>query len=316
MKMKIRDFQERTKVNQPLLVVNVIKGVANNGAPYMSLNLQDNSGNIEAKLWDVSEEISNKLRAGHIIEVVGDVIKYKSNLQLKLQSVEILNQKSYQLSDFIITSDISKEELKKGIYHYIDLINDEILKKVTKTIIDLVEKQFFLYPAASKNHHEFVGGLATHTLEMCQLAEKLGQQYSVIDMDYLYAGVLLHDVSKIDEFISPVVVEYSRAGKLLGHISMGQTKVYETAKELGYEDSEQVLLLRHMILSHHGVYEFGSPVRPLTLEAEMLNFIDNISARVHMFTKNTETLDEGQFSQRVFSLEGRAIYKPHKKDES
>lgn len=308
--MKIKDFQERTKINQPLLVVGLVKGVTNSGAPYMSLNLQDNSGNIEGKLWDVSDEIGSKLKPGHIVEVIADVIKYKANLQLKIQSIEIQNQKGYQLSDFIITSDIPKEQLKEGIYGFIDSIKDEVLKKVCKAVIDSVEKQFFLYPAASKNHHEFVGGLATHTLEMCQLADKLIDQYPQLNRDLLISGILMHDVSKVDEFVSPVVVEYSTIGKLLGHISMAQARVYEVAKELDVVDTEQIMLLRHLILSHHGEYEFGSPVKPMILEAELLNFIDNISARVYMFDKNSSTIEPGEFSSRVFSLEGRSIYKP------
>lgn len=308
--MKIKDFNERDKVNVPLLVVGVVKGVSNNGSPYMSLNLQDNTGNIDGKLWAVSDELSNKLKAGHIVEVSGDVIKYKNSLQLKLHSVEIKNIKNYQLNEFIITSQISKDELSQKINGYIESIQDSILHDVVKETIQSVEKEFFVYPAASKNHHEFVGGLATHTLEMCQLADGIVNQYPSINKDLLISGILVHDVCKVEEYVSPVVVEYSMEGKLLGHISMAQAKVYEIAKSMGHQDSEQVTLLRHMILSHHGEYEYGSPVKPMILEAELLNIIDNLSARVYMFEKNTNSLEVGEFSTRVFSLEGRSIYKP------
>lgn len=308
--IKIKDFEERQKIEAPLLIVGLTKGVSNNGQPYLSLTLQDNSSSIEGKLWDVSEELSAKVQQGHIVEVVADVIKYRNNLQLKIQSLDIKNQKGYQLSDFIMTSSIPKEQLSKEIFEYVDSIEDDILKSVVTKTIESVKSQYFVYPAATRNHHEFVGGLATHTLEMCKLADKVLEVFPHINRDLLMSGILLHDVSKIEEYVSPVVVEYSTPGKLLGHISMAQAKVYEIATHLGVAESEQVMLLRHLILSHHGEYEFGSPVLPLVVEAEVLNIIDNLSARVYMFEKNTESIDEGAFSTRVFSLEGRTIYKP------
>lgn len=308
--MKIKDLKERDHLSQPLLVVGLTKGVSNNGNAYMSINLQDNTGSIEGKLWDVSDELNTKLKPGHIVEIKGDVIKYKNNLQLKLQSVEIKNIKNYQLSDFIMTSSISKEELKEKINEYIESIQDTILHCVVKEVIESVSSDFFVYPAAAKNHHEFVGGLASHTLEMCQTADKLIEQYPTINRDLLISGILVHDVCKIEEYVSPIVVEYSTMGKLLGHISMAQAKVYEIATKLNVADSEQVTLLRHMILSHHGEYEYGSPVLPLILEAELLNMIDNISARIYMFEKNTNLVEPGEFTTRVFSLEGRSVYKP------
>ncbi|MBQ9987479.1 MAG: HD domain-containing protein, partial [Erysipelotrichales bacterium] len=124
----------------------------------------------------------------------------------------------------------------------------------------------------------------------------------------LYAGIILHDVGKVYELSGPVTTEYTMQGKLLGHISIMQAIVYETARKLGYEN-EQVILLRHMILSHHGQYEFGSPVLPMIPEAEILNYIDNIDARMNMFTKIVEPLENGTFSGRNFSLENRQIYK-------
>lgn len=307
---KVREFQERDKIDLPLLVVGLTKGVSNNGQPYLSLTLQDNTASIEGKLWDVSEELSSKLKLGHIVQVVADVIKYRQNLQLKIQSLEIKNKNNYQLSNFVMASEIPKEQLSMEIHEYIESIDDEVLKLVVQATIESVESQFFVYPAAAKNHHEFVGGLAYHTLEMCRLADKILEVFPQVNRDLLISGILVHDVCKVDEYVSPVVVEYSTAGKLLGHISMAQAKIYEIAKQLEVENTEQVMLLRHMVLSHHGQYEFGSPVLPLIVEAEVLNILDNLSARVYMFEKNTNLVEEGAFTPRVFSLEGRSVYKP------
>ena len=165
------------------------------------------------------------------------------------------------------------------------------------------------YPAAARIHHNFIGGLATHTAGMLKVALALCNIYPSVNRDYLIAGVLLHDLGKIEELTSPVVTEYTTAGKLLGHISIMDARLLQIGKDLGLEDSEELLLLRHMILSHHGQYEYGSPVRPETLEAELLNLIDNIDARVNTIDKALSETKEGEFTQKIFALDNRVFYK-------
>ena len=133
--------------------------------------------------------------------------------------------------------------------------------------------------------------------------------YSELNADLLYAGILLHDIGKTVELSGPVVPSYTFEGQMLGHISIAQSMVYAAAKELNIE-GEEVTLLQHMILSHHGKNEFGSPVLPQIREAEMLHMIDNMDARMNMFDKTLETLEAGETSKRVFSLDNRMIYKP------
>ena len=132
---------------------------------------------------------------------------------------------------------------------------------------------------------------------------------SSLDKDYLIAGVIIHDLGKIEELSSPVVTEYTKAGKLLGHISIIDARLLQVGKDLGLEDSEELLLLRHMALSHHGQMEYGSPVRPETLEAEMLNLVDNIDARINTIDKALSEIKEGEFTPKIFALENRVFYK-------
>jgi 3'-5' exoribonuclease len=120
----------------------------------------------------------------------------------------------------------------------------------------------------------------------------------------------LHDLGKVIELSGPILTEYTLVGKLVGHISIMQSKVTEVANALGYGDTEQLTLIRHLILSHHGEYEFGSPVLPLIMEAEILNYIDNIDARMNMFSKAFASVEPGNFTQRLFALENRLFYKP------
>ena len=307
--MKINALQERAHIKAPYLISNIVNGVSNSGQPYLSMTLIDNTGSIEGKIWDVKSDLVEKLKQGFIVEVEADVIKYKNSLQFKIQAVEILNQKHYNLSEFIKTSAIPKEELMRQINEVIVGIKNENLSQLIKKVFEEVGSSFYVYPAASKNHHEYVGGLATHTLEMIQVAQGLLKLYPNLNSDLLLSGILVHDLSKVNEYQSPIVAEYSVEGKLLGHISMAQAKVFQVASELKIEKCEEVTLLRHMILSHHGQYEFGSPVLPLIPEAELLNIIDNISARMNMFNKALENTEIGGFSTRVFPLENRSLYK-------
>ncbi|MBV1708470.1 MAG: HD domain-containing protein [Erysipelothrix sp.] len=160
-----------------------------------------------------------------------------------------------------------------------------------------------------RNHHDFLGGLATHVVAMIDLADEVCKRYEILNRDLLIAGILTHDLGKIIELSGPVLTEYTMQGKLLGHISMMQSIVHELALTKNWQDSHQITCLRHMILSHHGQYEYGSPVLPMVAEAEVLHLIDNLDARLNMFEKMFEVTEVGQFSQRIFSLENRSFYR-------
>lgn len=308
--MLIKDLNERDTFTQPLMITQALNGVSNNGKPYLSLTLQDKSGSIDGKLWDVNEAQEKMARVGYIVEVNADVLKYKGTLQLRIKELSIKSQREYNLPDFIQASDISKVELQKQIGETIDSINNPILKQVVDALFERHYNDFYVYPAATKNHHDFVGGLATHTLEMCNIGLAMCNLFPQINRDLLISGILIHDIGKIEEYVSPIVAEYSTPGRLLGHISILESQLYEIAKQLQVEESEEVMLLRHMVLSHHGRLDFGSPVVPQFLEAELLSIIDNMDARLQMFTKHLDTIEEGQFSGRIFPLENRMIYKP------
>ncbi|MBQ1507909.1 MAG: HD domain-containing protein, partial [Erysipelotrichaceae bacterium] len=216
------------------------------------------------------------------------------------------------MEEFVFKSPIAKDALRNSIQDGINRINNESIARLVTHMLNRYAEEFYEYPAASKIHHNFIGGLATHTAGMLQVAYALCEIYPAIDRDYLIAGVILHDLGKIEEFTSPVVTEYTTEGKLLGHISIMDARLLEAGKELKMEDSEELLVLRHMILSHHGMNEFGSPVRPETLEAELLYFIDSIDSKVNIIEKALENVKEGEFSQRIFAMDNRMFYKPKK----
>ncbi|MFI3284405.1 MAG: HD domain-containing protein [Erysipelotrichaceae bacterium] len=312
MSKKIINLKEKDSLTIRVLISNVNKGVTNSGAPYMSLTLQDTTGNIEAKYWDVKPAQSDIIEQGKVYDVQLEVIKYRNNLQGKIHLVTLCDENEVDLNDFVKTSEVPMEELKSGIKSYINAIENPIIHQVIVEVMKIYHEDFFAYPAASKNHHNFVGGLATHVLGMLNVAKDMADLYPILSRDLLYAGVILHDIGKIDELSGAFMTEYTMKGKLLGHISIMQAHIYEISKKLGYEESEEVTLLRHLILSHHGQLEYGSPVLPMIAEAEMLQFIDNIDARMEMLKRTFETTENQQFTARLFALENRSFYKHDK----
>lgn len=290
-----------------VLLLQVNRGVTAKGAPYLSFQLQDKTGNMDAKYWNVSEETLYAYHAGMLVHVRGDVLCHQKQLQFRISSMEEVKEEM-DIWDFVKCGPIPKEELKQEVDSYLDQITNEKIALITNAIIEEHEKDFYLYPAAMKNHHDFVGGLATHVVGMLHIADAVCKQYDLLNKDLMFAGVILHDIGKLVELSGPVVTDYTTEGKLLGHISIMQSKVEQKAIELGIE-GEEVILLRHMILSHHGKYEFGSPVLPMLPEAEMLYLIDNMDARMQSLSKAMHGVAPGEFSARIFAMENRSFYK-------
>ena len=312
MSKKVIDFIEGETVDTNLLVTFLDKCVTNAGKPYLNLILQDDTKDIDAKLWDVKPEMLKLLEVGKVYHFYLDINTYRQKLQAKVVNVLPVSQNEINIDDFIFKSEIPKEELMANIQEGLNHIQNEKIVTIVTGALDYYDNKVYLYPAATKIHHNFVGGLAKHISGMLKLAMAISNLYPSINRDYLLAGVILHDLGKIEEFHSEAVSEYSTQGKLLGHISIMDARLLEIGKELGLADSEELMILRHMVLSHHGQPDFGSPVRPEILEAEILNFIDNIDARVNIIEKALQDVSEGGFSDRIFALDNRQFYK-HKK---
>ena len=309
MAKQVKDFNEGERIETNLLISSMTRGTTNSGSPYLNLVLQDSSKAIDAKLWDVKPELEKQLEVGKVYNFEIEIIKYKSNLQAKVLKVLPIPQADINMVDFVFKSPVSKDDLKEVIQEGINQIENENIAKIVSSALNYYSNDFYEYPAAARIHHNFIGGLATHTSGMIKIANAICDIYPSVDKDYLIAGVIVHDLGKIEELSSPVVTEYTTQGKLLGHISIMDARLLQIGKELNLEDSEELMLIRHLVLSHHGQYEFGSPVRPETLEAELLNLIDNIDARVNTITKALEEVNVKEFSQKVFALDNRIFYK-------
>ncbi len=309
---KIREFKEKQRYTMNLLVKNVVKGVTQKGAPYLSLVLQDNTGTIDGKLWDASAEDMEAAKPGHVEQLSFEVLDYNNALQLRVHSIQDLDQEPIDLSEYVMASPVAVSELKTRINGYISSITNPVLQKLVKGMYEKVGRTFFDYPAASRIHHNYLGGLAEHTLGMANLAEYIAGAYPFLNRDLLIAGVLIHDMGKTAELGGLVSNEYTLEGKLIGHISIGHGWLMETAESLGLANETETMLLRHMILSHHGKHEFGSPVLPEIPEAEALYLIDNIDSRMVSLRSALETVKPGQWSQKMFAFDNRQFYKAGK----
>ncbi|MRG86915.1 3'-5' exoribonuclease YhaM [Salinibacillus xinjiangensis] len=302
------------EVGQPfegfLLIKSASKGVASNGKPFLTLILQDSSGDIEAKLWEATAEDEQTFTQETIIKVTGEITQFRGKPQLKIQKLRPTQPTDgVKLEDFLEKAPVEINELEERLTQVIFEMENPNIQRIVRYFIKKYEKELFLFPAAVKNHHEYVSGLAHHVCTMLNIAKDLKRQYDDINLDLLYAGIILHDLGKLKELSGPVTPSYTLEGKLLGHISIMAEELAQAAQELNI-DGEEVLLLKHMILSHHGKGEWGSPKAPILREAELLHLIDFIDARMNMMNRSLEKTKPGEFTDRIFAMDNRSFYKP------
>lgn len=306
----IKDLIERGNASGVYLIKDVNKGITTNGLNYLSFVLQDKSGVIDAKKWDVTAEDINKSEKGKIVRIDGEVTKFKDKLQIRIADIYEVDPEDNDLSSLLMLGSIEFNTLIEDFNYYKNSIKNDDCKVILDAVFKKYYSKFIDYPAAVRNHHEFYHGLLHHSVMMCKVAEQLSKLYDC-DYDLLISGCLLHDIGKVIEFSGYVAPSYTNEGNLLGHISIGMSIIKEISDELKIT-SEVPLLLEHMILSHHGKLEYGSPVVPLTREALLLSMIDDLDAKMMVLDKAFSDIEEGSYTERIFALDNASYYK-HKK---
>lgn len=279
---------------------------------YINMNLGDNTGEINAKIWDCNPADVDLYSMGKIVKVKGQVLEWQGSLQLKIERIRLANKSdNVDPKDFVPVAPHSSEDMYNYIYNTASAFRNKSLKDICISLLDENKEVLQFFPAAKRNHHAVMGGLLYHTSTMLRAAKALTQIYDYMDNELLYAGVILHDIGKIEEMDSNdlgMVSEYTTEGNLLGHIIGGIVTIQKTGDAVN-ADKETVMLLSHMILSHHYYPEYGSPKFPMIPEAELLHYLDVMDARMYDMRKATETLEPGNFSDRIWSLDNRQIYK-------
>lgn len=285
---------------------------ASNKKLFLDLVFVDSTGEISGKIWDANEELYNSLVLNKIYNIYARVDKWKEALQLNIIKMQLAEQRVQdKIAEFVPSAPLAPEEMLREIYSYVGKINNSDIRNIVLKLLKNKEDKLLYYPAARSLHHSIRSGLLYHIIRMIRVAEKLKDVYSEINLDLLYAGVLIHDLAKVGELESDELgfSEYSKEGQLLGHLVMGIRDIEIAGRELGTSE-EVILLLQHMVAGHHYEPEYGSPKKPMFLEAELLHYIDLMDARIYDYDNTLKNIDKGSFSEPVSSLDRRRLYNP------
>ena len=282
-----------------------------NGKTFLSASVSDRTGTVNVIYWDYNGPIRAS-DEGKTVFLRGQISEFKGALQLTLEAIRPTNESDIiDLSSLVPTAPIDADQMYQEILDTVETIQDPDYKAIAREFLDCHSKSFLEIPAAKSVHHGFLHGLLMHTGNMVKIACQLADLYpQVINRDLLVTGTLIHDFAKREEFTFSelgLVSGYSVKGDLLGHLVMGAQEVSEICWDLEIPEEKSVLL-QHLLLSHHGKPEYGAAVVPLCAEAELLSLIDAIDSRMEIYRENLEETPLGQFSERIFALDGRRAY--------
>lgn len=318
--MRIKDInQDGQQIAGKYTIHNATYNTTKNGNLYLSCTLSDNTGTLQAKAWGVTDEQREYLDGiieDGIISLDGKVQKYNDQFQIiigdfsKVENLSPMELKMYLPESMIIKD--NQKELFTELVSYAKRIENKGIQNFVAYTLKENQEDYMNCPAALNVHHDKVGGLLIHTVEVLRILDKLSEIYPEVNTDILFAGAILHDFGKIYEMKRSklgLVTNYSKSGVLLGHISIGTEYIHNKGREfdISYDD---LLVLEHMVLSHHGEKDFGSPKFPACVEAFLLHQADKISCFHDMYAKATEGLESGEMTEaKQFLLGNQPILK-------
>ncbi|MDR2940877.1 MAG: HD domain-containing protein [Clostridiales bacterium] len=286
----IEDFKEDDQIIGHYLCKQRQSLKSRAGKTYLSLKLQDKTGLIDAKIWEINNNIQN-FEENDYVKIDGTVLSYQNELQLRINKLRRSQVGEYFEFDYIPTTDKNIDELYKKVTEYVYSVNNPFVKKLLEEIFinnKEIAESFKGHSAAKTMHHSYMGGLIEHTVSVAQICDFMSSRYKSVNRDILIATALLHDVGKIYELSDFPDNDYTDDGQLLGHIIIGMELVSATASKIEKFPNILLKLIKHSIIAHHGEYEFGSPKKPKTIEAYILHCADNMDAKVKMFEEIIE----------------------------
>lgn len=277
----VRDLQPDQQVQGTFLVTNKDIRRGKNGDPYLVVTLADRTGDVEARLWDNVPDAADAFDAQDFVRVKGAVQVYQNRLQVTLHRIVRVAAEEQDLRDYLASSKRDVEVMWSELTQLVAEVANPHLRALLQLFLadPVIAAKLRLAPAAKTVHHAFLGGLLEHILSMAGLARQVAAHYGDVDLDLLMTGVILHDIAKIDELNYARNFVYSTEGQLIGHIVMGMRMIDEKVRQLPNFPPKLLLLVQHLMLSHHGTEEFGSPKQPLFGEAVLLNLIDTLDAK-------------------------------------
>lgn len=281
----ISTLREGERINEIFLCKSKQTAMTKSGKPYDNVILQDKTGTLDAKIWDVGSVGIEEFDAMDYIAITGDITSFQGNLQCSIKRARKVNEGEYDPADYLPVSDKDVEVMYKELMGFIGSVKNQYLSQLLHSFFDNkeFERRFKFHSAAKSVHHGFVGGLLEHTLGVTKNCDYFAKMYPVLNRDLLLTAAIFHDIGKLKELSTFPENDYTDAGQLLGHIMIGAGWVGDAIKSI---DGFPVVLaneLKHCILAHHGELEFGSPKKPALVEALALSFADNIDAKMETF---------------------------------
>ena len=283
--MQIADLEPGRRVECFALVVRKELRQGGRAGCFLDLTLCDASGRVGAKVWENASTIAEGFEAGDVVKVAGTAETYRNELQLRLELVKAVPPEEADPSDFLPKSKQDLRKLEARLAEVVKSIENPYLRELLLGFFRDPDfsKRFRTAPGAKTIHHAYIGGLLEHTAEVVELCERVAEVFPELDRDLLLASAILHDLGKLEELSWQTAFEYTDEGQLLGHLVLGERLVLARANQIEGFPEELKLRLSHMILSHHGTAEFGSPKAPATAEAIALHHAEDLDAKVNMF---------------------------------
>lgn len=291
MNRRIEALESGDAFDSFFVIASEREALTKKGSRFLTLTVQDRTGTAAAKIWDPEVVCPDGLAVPGVYRLAGVVESYRDELQLKIHSAAPYTPSDDEFDALVPISEWSPATLLDEIrLHVVTHVRAEPLRRLLLYVLDhpAVAERIGVSPAAVTNHHAYRSGLAEHTLSGMRLGTRIAHHYAryypgVVDADLLIAGFLLHDLGKVWELEGDLATRYSLQGQLVGHIPAGSAFIADVARELGDIPEPLVLELQHLVLSHHGLLEYGSPQQPKTIEAQLLHYIDQIDAKLNTF---------------------------------
>jgi len=296
----IVSLKEGDWVEEVYLVTSKQVSTAKNGVTYLSLKLADKTGEIDGRLWDNADEVAGKFEREDFVRIKGMTSNYQGSLQIKMKTLERVDDARVDIANFLECSPRNPDEMVKELKAIAAALSNGNLRQLMNAFLD--DEPFMVLfkrtPAAKTLHHNYIGGLLEHVVELIELCRDVAEHFPSIDKDLLAVGAFLHDIGKVRELAVRKSIEYTTEGRLIGHISLGYEMLVEKVNAIPGFPAELTMLLKHIVLSHHGEYEFGSPKRPKIQEAIVINYLDDLAAKINNFqaTLKKEQVAEGEWT--------------------
>ena len=313
-KIFVNEIKESDPVESTFLVKHKSIALTKTGKPYLNLILTDKTGDIKGRVWEQANSLATLFQKDDFIRVKSTAVTYQDSLQLNIASLTPCPPSEIEPSDFLPQTKNDSEQMFLKLETLTEKVKNPYLRKLLALFMadEQFVRLFKLSPAAKELHHVYLGGLIEHTLSVAHLILRVSEHYEHIHLDLLLTGGILHDIGKIRELSYSRSFDYSDPGRLIGHITLGVELINEKIGLIPDFPQELATELKHLIISHHGEYQFGSPKRPKTLEALILYYLDDLDAKVegmqHFITRGQENQSRCAGYHQMLE---RFIYKSH-----